>query len=129
MLATIPNPSHVGVESLSAAEAREQGHIPELGPEASEETLRAFSYSEMKLYKHAMTYKWTVDELISTIKLIKSTDFKVGDVNVDLHRRVAAAIAKGSFSSHKNAGKRSGWRSGPDFLESLVGGSVEGDNG
>ena len=53
---------------------------------------QSLSYSEMKLYKHAITYKWTVDELmISTIKLIKSTDFKVGDVNIDLHKRVAAA--------------------------------------
>jgi hypothetical protein len=41
----------------------------------------------MKLYKHAISYKWTVDELISTIKLIKSTDFKVEDVNIDLHKR------------------------------------------
>ncbi len=52
---------------------------------------QSLSYSEMKLYKHAITYKWTVDELISTIKLIRSTDFKVGDVNIDLHKRVAAA--------------------------------------
>ena len=46
------------------------------------------------------SYKWTVDESIATIKWIKSTDFKVEDVNVDLHRRVAAAIAKGHFTSH-----------------------------
>jgi len=45
-------------------------------------------------------YKWTVDESIATINLIKSTDFKVEDVNVDLHKRVAAAIAKGHFTSH-----------------------------
>jgi hypothetical protein len=44
--------------------------------------------------------KWTQDELIATINLIKSTDFKVEDVNVDLHKRVAAAIAKGHFTSH-----------------------------
>ncbi len=35
-----------------------------------------------------------------TIKLIKSTDFKVEDVNVDLHKRVAAAIAQGHFTRH-----------------------------
>jgi hypothetical protein len=46
-------------------------------------------------------YKWTVDELIVTINLIKSTGFKVEDVNVYyLHKRVAAAIAKGHFASH-----------------------------
>jgi hypothetical protein len=33
----------------------------------------------MKLYKHAIAYKWTAEELIATIKLIKSTDFKVED--------------------------------------------------
>ena len=38
--------------------------------------------------------------MIATINLIKSTDFKVEDVNVDLHKRVAAAIANGHFTSH-----------------------------
>ena len=90
LLATLPEPSQSRQEAMSVSEARDQGLIPE----ASDETLQAFSYSEMKLYKHAISYKWTVDELIATIKLIKSTDFKVEDVNVDLHKRVAAAIAK-----------------------------------
>jgi hypothetical protein len=54
----------------------------------------------MKLYKHATKYKWTQDELIAKIHLIKSTDFKVQDGNVDLHKRVAAAIANGHFTSH-----------------------------
>ncbi len=54
----------------------------------------------MKLYKHAITYKRTAEELIATIKLIKSTDFKVKDVNVDLHKHVAAAIAQGHFTSY-----------------------------
>ena len=98
LLATLPDPTgtHAEVESMSFAEATARGCIPA----ASDETLQAFSYSEMKLYKHAIAYKWTVDELISTIKLIKSTDFKVEDVNIDLHKRVAAAIAKGHFTSH-----------------------------
>jgi hypothetical protein len=54
----------------------------------------------MKLYKHATDHKWTVDELVKTIQLIKSADFKVEDVNVDLHKGVAAAIAQGKFNSH-----------------------------
>jgi hypothetical protein len=62
--------------------------------------LQAFSYSEMNLYTDAISYKWTVDELISTTKLIKSADFKVEDVSVDLHKRVAAAIEKGHFTRH-----------------------------
>ena len=41
-----------------------------------------------------------MDELIAIIKLIKSTDFKVEDVNGDLHKRVAASIAMGQFTSH-----------------------------
>ena len=77
------------------AQARSKGLVPE----ASEETLRAFSVSEMKLYKHATTHKWTADELISTIKLIKSVNFRVDDINVDLHKRVSAAIAQGYFST------------------------------
>jgi hypothetical protein len=35
--------------------------------------------------------------LVATIKLIKSTDFKVDDVNVNLNKRVAAAITQGHF--------------------------------
>ncbi len=73
------------------AEVRSKGLVPE----ASEETLRAFSVSEMKLYKHATTHKWTADELISTIKSIKSVDFRVDDINLDRHKRVSAAIAQG----------------------------------
>ena len=84
------------VETVPVTVARECGVIPE----ASHEALQAFSFSEMKLYKHAIAYKWTAEELIATIKLIKSTDFKVEDVNVDLHKRVAAAIAQGHFTSH-----------------------------
>jgi hypothetical protein len=41
-----------------------------------------------------------MDELIPTINLIKSTDFKVEDVNLNLHKRVAAAIIKGHSTSH-----------------------------
>ena len=81
---------------MSVTDAREQGLIPE----TSDETLQAFSYSEMKLYKHVISHNWTVDELelISTIKLIKSTDLQVEVVNVHLHKRLATATARGRFS-------------------------------
>ncbi len=81
---------------MSVTEARDRDLIEE----GSDETLKAFSYSEMKLYKHAIEYKCRVGELIATIKLIKSTDLKVEDVDVDPHKRVAAALVKGHFSSH-----------------------------
>jgi hypothetical protein len=98
LLSSLPDPSlgQGQVETVPVTVARECGVIPE----ASHEALQAFSFSEMKLYKHAIAYKWTAEELIATIKLIKSTDFKVEDVNVDLHKRVAAAIAQGHFTSH-----------------------------
>jgi len=97
-LSTLPDPSKTSAvpEAMSFRAARTKGLVPE----ASEETLRAFSTSEMKLYKHATSHKWTADELISTIKLIESVDFNVDDINVDLHKRVAAAIAQGYFTSH-----------------------------
>ncbi len=92
LLDSLPDPSsYTTAKTMTAAAARENGVIPE----ADAETLRAFSPSEMKLYKHATDHKWTVDELVKTIQLIKSADFKVEDVNVDLHKRVAAAIAQG----------------------------------
>ncbi len=97
LLDSLPDPScYTTAKSMTAAAAREKGVIPE----ADEETLRAFSPSEMKLYRHAMDHKWTVDKLVKTIQLIKSADFKVEDVNVDLHKRVAAAISQGKFTSH-----------------------------
>ncbi len=53
LLATLPDPStslsHGHVEAIPVAEARERSLIPE----ASDELLQAFSFSEMKLYKHA----------------------------------------------------------------------------
>ncbi len=54
----------------------------------------------MQLHEHATKYKWTIDELVDTIKPIKSADFKVDDVNVDLHKRIAAVVAQGHFTSH-----------------------------
>ena len=97
LLDSLPDPSSfTTAKSMTAAAAREKGVIPE----ADEETLRAFSPSEMKLYRHATDHKWTVDELVKTIQLIKSADFKVEDVNVDLHKRVSAAISLGKFNSH-----------------------------
>ena len=100
LLDSLPDPSsYTTAKTMTAAAARENGVIPE----ADAETLRAFSLSEMKLYKHATDHKWTVDELVKTIQLIKSADFKVEDVNVDLHKRVAAAIAQGKFNSHNHS--------------------------
>ena len=45
LLATLPEPSQSRQEAMSVSEARDRGLIPE----ASDETLQAFSYSEMKL--------------------------------------------------------------------------------
>ncbi len=54
LLAKLPDPSlgHGKVEAMPVTEARERGLIPK----ACEDTLRAFSSTEMKLYKHATTY-------------------------------------------------------------------------
>ena len=92
LLKTLPDPSvHTGPIPIPVAEAREKGLIPK----ADTEILQAFSASKMKLYKHATSYKWTTEELADTIKLIKSADFKVEDINADLHKRVAAAVVLG----------------------------------
>ena len=59
LLATLPDPTgtHGEVESMSEsfAEVTARGCIPE----ASDETLSAFSSSEMKLFQNAISYKWT----------------------------------------------------------------------
>jgi hypothetical protein len=49
-----------------------------------------------------------VGELISTIKLIKSADFKMDDVNIDIHKRVAAAIAQAAAELAAEAGAMAG---------------------
>ncbi len=69
LLDSLPDPSsYTSAKSITTAAAREKGVIPE----ADEDTLQAFSPSEMKLYRHATDHKWRVEELVSTIKLIKS---------------------------------------------------------
>jgi hypothetical protein len=97
LLCSLPDPSsYTTAKSITTAAVREEGVILV----ADEDTLQVFSLSEMKLYRHATNHKWTVEELVSTIKLIKSADFKVEDVNADLHKRVAAAISQGKFTSN-----------------------------
>ena len=55
LLETLPDPSksRAVAEAMSFREARSKGLVPE----ASEEALRAFSASEMKLYKHATAHR------------------------------------------------------------------------
>jgi hypothetical protein len=88
--------SHGQVMVMPVIETRERGFIPK----ASEEKLRAVSSSQMKVYKHATAYKWTFDDLIAIINLIKSADFKVEDVIVNLHNVTQACGSrsrKGTF--------------------------------
>ncbi len=61
---------------------------------------------------------------MKTIQLVKSADFKVEYVNVDLHKRVTAAILQGKFNSH-NMRERVTLGSGPNILAEHVGGSFE----
>ena len=61
MLETLPDPSgYAGASAIPVSDARDQGLIPK----ADTARLQAFSTSEMKLYKHTTTYKWTTDELV-----------------------------------------------------------------
>ncbi len=55
---------------MTAAVAKETGLIPEADEKTLRLSLRAFSASETKLYKHATEHKWTVEELVSTILMI-----------------------------------------------------------
>jgi hypothetical protein len=59
--------------AIPVSVARDRGLIPK----AYTAILQAFSTPEMKLYKHATTYKWTTDEIVETIKLIKSADINL----------------------------------------------------
>ena len=66
LLDSLPDPSsNTTAKTMTAVAARENGVIPE----ADAETLRAFSPSEMKLYKYATDHKWTVDELVHILHI------------------------------------------------------------
>ena len=65
-----------------------------------------------------------MDELIATIKLIKSTDFKVEDGNIDFHRHVQLLFQRDILLANF-AAKCAGRRSASDFMDSLPGGSAE----
>ncbi len=61
LLDSLPDPSsYTSAKPMTAAVAREN----EVILEADADTLRAFSPSEMKLYKHATDHKWKVNELV-----------------------------------------------------------------
>ena len=80
---------------LTLEEAISGGFLPKLDLDAAS----LFSPSELKLYKHATEFKWTIDELKKTIELIKSKDFKPEEIDSDMHKRMAKALQDGHLKS------------------------------
>ena len=60
-----------------------------------EEEQKRFTPSELLLYKHALEYKWTAEQLKKLIALVRSPDFDSKDVDPDLHKRMEKAVLDG----------------------------------
>jgi hypothetical protein len=64
-------------------------------PKMAEEEQKRFTPSELLLYKHALEYKWTAEQLKKLIALVRSPDFDAKDVDPDLHKRMEKAVLDG----------------------------------
>ena len=61
----------------------------------SEEEQKRFTPSELLLYKHALEYKWTVEQLKKVIALLNNPEFDSREVDPDLHKRMQQAVEDG----------------------------------
>ena len=54
-----------------------------------------FTPSELMLYKHALEYKWTAEELRKVIAMLCNPEFDSKEVDPDLHKRMNKAVQDG----------------------------------
>jgi hypothetical protein len=95
LLCQLPEPPVHAPIPMTMEDAISAGFLPKLDFDAA----GLFSSSELKLYKHATEFKWTIDELKKTIELIKSPEFKPEEVDSDMHQRMSKALRDGYLKS------------------------------
>jgi hypothetical protein len=76
---------------MTHAEALEGRYLLDM----SEEERKRFTPSELILYKHALEYKWTVEQLKKVIAMVRDPEFNSKDIDPDLHRRMEKAVEDG----------------------------------
>ena len=84
LISSLPVPVLKKTRCMSHAQALEGGFVPSM----SEDEQNRFTPSELKLYKHALEYKWTVEELKKVITMLHDPEFDSKEVDPDLHRYI-----------------------------------------
>ena len=64
-------------------------------PDMSEDERERFTPLELMLYKHALEYKWTAEELKKVIAMLRNPEFDSKEVDPDLHKRMNKAVQDG----------------------------------
>ena len=49
------------------------------------------------MYKHALEYKWTLEQLKGVITIIRDLQFDSKEIDPDLHKRMEKAVKDGRF--------------------------------
>jgi hypothetical protein len=91
LLSRLPVPVQKKSRSMTHAEALEGRYLPDM----SEEERKRFTPSELILYKHALEYKWTVEQLKKVIAMVRDPAFDSEEIDPDLHRRMEKAVEDG----------------------------------
>ncbi len=71
LLKCLPVPVTKAIRVMTHAQAIEAQFLPNM----TEEEQKRFTPSELLLYKHALEYKWTAEQLKKLIALVRSPDF------------------------------------------------------
>ncbi len=77
--------------AIEGETAIEGGFLPDM----SEDDRKRFTPSELMLYKHALEYKWTDEELKKVIAMLRNQEFDSKEVDPDLHKRMKRAVQDG----------------------------------
>ena len=91
LLSKMPVPVYTECRAMSHETALESGFLPDM----SEEDRKRFTPSELMLYKHALEYKWTAEELRKVIAMLRNPEFDSKEVDPDLYKRMNKAVQDG----------------------------------
>jgi hypothetical protein len=91
LLQRLPVPVQKETRSMTHSEAIEADFLPNM----SEEEQKRLTPSELILYKHALEYKWTVEQLKKVIAMLRLPEFDSKEIDPDLHKRMEKAVLDG----------------------------------
>jgi hypothetical protein len=91
LLSSLPAPVQKKIRCMTHDQALEGGFVPSV----SEDEQNRFTPSALKLYKHALEYKWTLEQLKKVITMLHGPEFDSKEVDPDLHRRMEKAVQDG----------------------------------